>query len=185
MSNLPGVTHQGQAEARSETRPPGSRHPCLYLSPRTLEHHRMQTLELGCNTFISQKGKPRPREAPGLAQGHTEGWQQARPSSGHLLDTQTPGHTAPGSTAPSECHISLSTLGASGQGCGRESNPQWQRVRGLGQRGVCHCGWRLKAAPLFRSAGCSRQAGEGGPAVAGMVSWLGCRGPQGPGSCHR
>ena len=35
-------------------------------------------------------------------------------------------------------------------------------MRGLDQRCVCHCGWTLKAAPLFRSSDWSHWAGGGG-----------------------
>ena len=118
LITLPGVTPQGRADMGFDIRSPSSHHSHLHLSPQTLEHHRINPLKLGCDTFISQKGKLRPREGSRLAQGHTGGWHQARPSSGHRLDSQAPGHTRPGCTAPLECHISLFTWGAGGQGCG-------------------------------------------------------------------
>ena len=71
-------------------------------------------------------------------------------------------------------------------GAGAETVTLSGRVRRLDQSCVYHCGWMLKAAPLFRSSDWSHRAGGGRVArAAGMVSWLGCRGPQGPGSCHR
>lgn len=179
---------QGEREFATSSADVSTAFRCL-PSPRTLGHHRTHASERRDDTFMSQKGKRGPDRnqiLPSVTQRVVSRQAQTPAISGITRPRATLPRALPSPQKEDDsCYFSLYALGPSGRGHGPGGRARWESVRGTDQRRVCHCGRMFKEPPLFRSSGWGHQAGEGGPAAAWTVSWLGCRGPQGPGSCHR